>query len=134
MIQLSVEELVGLQNKMLEAVLGSIGIGKVAKIHDCQVFEPIVGQRVGVSHSFEVGKAYLIRTVTMHYTGRVVAVTDSDVVLEEAAWIADTGRYANSLTDGTLNEVEPYPGQVAVCRGAMVDFCEWKHQLPKVQK
>jgi len=88
----------------------------------------------GKSHSFEVGKAYLIRTVTMHYTGRVVAVTDSDVVLEEAAWIADTGRFADSLESGEFSEIEPYPARVAVCRGAMVDFCEWKHSLPRVQK
>jgi hypothetical protein len=85
----------------------------------------------GQSHSFEIGKCYLIRTVTMHYTGRVVEVTDSDVVLEEAAWIADTGRYANCLTTGELNEVEPYPNRVAVCRGGMIDFTEWNHQLPR---
>lgn len=134
MIQLSVEELVGLQSKMLEAVLGSIGISKVAEIHDSKVFEPVVGERMGASHSFEIGKAYLIRTVTMHYTGRVVVVTDSDVLLEEASWIADTGRFADSLATGSLGEVEPYPGKVAVCRGAMVDFCEWKHALPRSQK
>ena len=86
------------------------------------------------SHSFQVGKAYLIRTVTMHYTGRVIAVTDSDVVLEDAAWIADTGRFADSLASGTLNEVEPYPGRVAVCRGGMIDFAEWSHELPRRQK
>ena len=90
--------------------------------------------RKHATHSFEIGKAYLIRTVTMHYTGRVVSVTDSDVVLEEAAWIADTGRYADSLKDGTLSEIEPYPGRVAVSRGAIVDFAEWSHDLPGVQK
>lgn len=88
----------------------------------------------GKSHSFEVGKSYLIRTVTMHYTGRVVAVTDSDVVLEDAAWIADTGRYSDSLRTGELAEVEPYPGRVAVCRGGLIDFCEWSHSLPRSQK
>ena len=88
----------------------------------------------GKSHSFEIGKAYLIRTVTMHYTGRVVAVTDSDVLLDDAAWIADTGRFADCLASGELSEIEPYPGRVTVCRGAMVDFCEWKHPLPRVQK
>lgn len=88
----------------------------------------------GKSHSFEIGKSYLIRTVTMHYTGRVVGVTDSDVTLEDAAWIADTGRFANSLADGTLSEVEPYPGAVHICRGAIVDFSQWRHPLPRSQK
>ena len=86
------------------------------------------------SHSFVVGKAYLIRTVTMHYTGRVVSVTDSDVVLEDAAWIADTGRFAECLATGSLNEVEPYTNCVAVSRGAVVDFTEWTHPLPKDQQ
>lgn len=93
--------------------------------------ELLVGSK---SHSFEIGKAYLIRTVTMHYTGRVVAVTDSDVLLEDAAWIADTGRFADSLESGELSEIEPYPGRVAVCRGAIVDFSEWPHKLPRTQK
>ena len=86
------------------------------------------------SHSFEIGKAYLIRTVTMHYTGRVVAVTDSDVVLEDAAWIADTGRFGTALANGSLSEIEPYPDRVAVCRGGMIDFAEWTHSLPRTQK
>jgi len=86
------------------------------------------------SHSFEIGKAYLIRTVTMHYTGRVIEVTDTDVVLSDAAWIADTGRFSTSLATGELEEVEPYPQKVAVSRGAIVDFTEWDHALPRTQK
>ena len=86
------------------------------------------------SHSFVLGQNVLIRTVTMHYTGRVVAITDSDIVLEDAAWIADTGRYADSLATGSLSEIEPYSDPVAVCRGVIVDFTAWKHELPRVQK
>lgn len=115
MIQLSVEEL-------RELVLRTTVHGEPLRLQECK------------THSFETGKAYLIRTVTMHYTGRVLAVTNSDVVLEDAAWIAYTGRFADSLQTGELSEIEPYPGRVAVCRGAMVDFCEWPHKLPKVQK
>ncbi len=92
------------------------------------------GNKSSQSHSFEVGKAYLIRTVTMHYTGRVVRVTDSDVELSDAAWIADTGRYADCLAKGELGEVEPYVSNVFVARGCIVDFTEWKHALPREQK
>lgn len=88
----------------------------------------------GRSHSFKVGESYLIRTVTMHYTGRVIAITDSDIVLVDAAWIADTGRYHNSLVEGTLSEVEPYPDGVCVSRSCIVDFVVWKHPLPRGQK
>ena len=94
----------------------------------------IVAGRMFCSHSFEIGKAYLIRTVTLHYTGRVRTVTDSDVVLDDAAWIADTGRFSDSLQSGELSEIEPYPKSVAVCRNAIVDFCEWNHSLPREQK
>lgn len=118
MIQLKVEELQELLHGSPKQMIAAA--------------EPIRTQQA--SHSFEIGKAYLIRTVTMHYTGRVVAVTDSDVLLTDAAWIADTGRYHDSLMSGELSEIEPYPGRVAVCRGAMVDFCEWTHALPRGQK
>ena len=88
----------------------------------------------GTSHSFEIGACYLIRTVTMMYTGRLIGVTDSDVVLEKAAWIADSGRYANALAEGTLHEVEPYPDRVCVSRASIVDFTVWTHPLPREQK
>jgi hypothetical protein len=81
-----------------------------------------------------VGKPVLVRTVTLYYTGRVALVKASEVVLSEAAWIADTGRFHNALRDGTLNEVEPFIGPVSINRGAIVDVTEWKHPLPKAQK
>ena len=69
-----------------------------------------------------IGKNYLIRTVTMIQTGRLVAVTQQELVLEDAAWIADTGRFADALRTGKFNEVEPFPdGHVIVGRGAIVD-------------
>ena len=86
------------------------------------------------SHSLEIGATYLIRTVTMMYTGRIIAVTDSDLVLEKAAWIADSGRYADALETGSLSEVEPYPDQVIVSRAAIVDAAYWSHKLPRDQK
>jgi hypothetical protein len=86
------------------------------------------------SHSFEVGHAYFIRTVTLYYTGRIKAVTASDLVLEDAAWIADCGRYSVALATGALNEIEPIPGTVIVGRGAIVDAVPWTHALPKTVK
>jgi hypothetical protein len=86
------------------------------------------------NHSIEVGKAYFIRTVTMHYTGRVKAVTASDIVLEDAAWVADSGRFSDALTKGTLSEIEPFPGTVVVGRGGFVDAAPWDHELPRKQK
>jgi hypothetical protein len=86
------------------------------------------------THSLEIGKCYLIRTVTFYYVGKLISITDSDLVLEQASWISDTGRFSNALTSGVFNEVEPYPNKVMVNRDVIVDYCEWDHDLPKEQK
>ena len=88
-----------------------------------------------VSHPYPVGEAVLIRTVTMMLTGRLVEVHEQELVLTDAAWIADTGlRLTDALATGRLGEVEPYPqGRVIVGRGAIVDACVWTHALPREQ-
>jgi len=91
-------------------------------------------QYVTNNHSFELGKAYFIRTVTLYYTGRLVRITDTDLVLEDAAWIADTGRFFNALKTGVLNEVEPYVNPAIVPRGGIIDATVWDHPLPREQK
>src|SRR5574341_1053677 len=64
----------------------------------------------------------LMLTVTMYYTGKLRQVTAQELVLTDAAWIADTGRFSEALRTGTLSEVEPFPeGQVVIGRGAIVD-------------
>ena len=80
-------------------------------------------------------KPVFVRTVTHHYTGKLTAADSQYLVIEEAAWIADDGRFADALATGTLNEVEPYPdGPVLLGVGAVLDVSEWKHDLPRTQK
>ncbi len=79
------------------------------------------------------GKNVFVRTVTHHYTGRLAAVEDGFLQLDEAAWIADDGRFADALAEGKLAEVEPYPGTCYVALGAIVDVSEWLHDLPREQ-
>lgn len=81
-----------------------------------------------------VGSPVFLRTVTMHYTGKVVCVTPDTIVLADAAWIADSGRFHDALKDGKLNEVEPFVNNVCVGRGALVDVTRWNHDLPRAQK
>jgi hypothetical protein len=86
------------------------------------------------SHSFEVGKSYLIRTVTMYHTGRLVRITDTDLVLEDAAWIAYTGQFSVALKTGVFSEVEPFVNPVIVSRGAIVDATIWDYPLPESRR
>lgn len=80
------------------------------------------------------GQAYLIRTVTMIDTGLLVAVTEHELVLEDAAWIADTGRFADAVEKAEFGEVEPFPaGRVIVGRGALIDAVKIK-KSPRSQK
>ena len=86
-------------------------------------------------HPYAVGENYLIRTVTMTYTGKLVEVGDKELVLVDAAWIPDSGRWADAVAKGTFNEVEPYPDgeRVVIGRGAILDAVKIS-TLPRVQK
>lgn len=80
-----------------------------------------------------VGQELFIRTVTYHMTGKVVKRMGAFIQLEDAAWIADSGRFNEAIKDGTLSEVEPV-GTAWVNLSSVVDFFPWKHKLPtKVQ-
>lgn len=83
---------------------------------------------------WEIGKCYIIRTVTYFQVGKLVALTPAEVVLEEAAWVADTERWYETLSTGKVREAEPFPaGKVLVNRSAIVDACEWTHALIRAQ-
>ncbi len=85
-------------------------------------------------HPYEIGANYLIRTVTMIDTGRIVAVGPQEITLEDAAWIADTGRFSGALRSADFSEIEPFPeGQIIVGRGSIVDAVKIP-SLPRKQK
>jgi hypothetical protein len=104
-------------------------LGALAPLHDALLEEGI--QRMS---SLQVGKAYLVQTVTHYYTGRLSAVTLAELVLEDAAWIPSTGRFHEALRTGTLEEVEPFLDPVTVNLGAVVAVTPWRHALPREAK
>ena len=81
------------------------------------------------------GKNYFVRTVTHHHTGKLVGVTQHELVLENAAWIADDGRLTDALTKCTFSEVEMFPKgtQVIIGRGSIIDAVEIT-SIPESQK
>jgi hypothetical protein len=82
-----------------------------------------------------IGEKYLIRTVTMILTGQLLSVGKHELSLGNAAWIADTGRYADNIKSCQFNEVEPYPADriVIVGRGSLIDAVTID-KLPSTQK
>lgn len=80
------------------------------------------------------GQNYLIRTVTMIYVGQLIGQNATELLLKDCSWIPETARWADMLTDGAFNEVEPYRDDVIVMRSIIADITIWRHPLPKEQK
>ena len=83
---------------------------------------------------FKIGKAYLIRTITMYYTGRVEAIKGKFLILNECAWIADTGRWNEAVSSGSFNEVEPMGDGVILSTDPILDAVEIAYKLPNKVK
>lgn len=81
----------------------------------------------------EIGTNYLIRTVTMIYTGKLKRIYSNYFLLEKAAWIPETERWTDTLKDCKFKEVEPYINDVIIYKNAILDITEIA-KLPLEQK
>lgn len=102
---------------------------EIAALFSCASKTPFIG------HPFEIGSNYFFRTVTYHFTGRLVAVHEQELVLEDAAWIADDGRFSDAVKSAVFSEVEPFPdGPVIIGRASLIDAVKLMAKLPRSQK
>ena len=85
-------------------------------------------------YPWKTGEKYFIRTVTMHLVGKLIAVTDKELLLENASWIADSGRFHDALKSGKFDEVEPFINDVIVNQTSVIDATIFDHELPQCQK
>lgn len=109
---------------------------KVMDIKDfCKIVEMLEGKSlINDTGPWEIGKKYFIRTVTMSLTGELISVTQQELVLKNAAWIADSGRFHKAVEDPKkCSEVEPFRRNVIVGRGAIVDATEITHVITEVK-
>ena len=83
-----------------------------------------------------IGKNAIVRTVTMIYTGKCIEVTPSEIILVDCSWIPETDRFMQFVAEGKVRECEPYPDglPVYINRGALLDMCELRKELPRSQK
>lgn len=100
------------------------------------VAKPTAIDESNPSRPWIVGANYFIRTVTHHYTGRLVDVHDKELVLIDAAWIADDGRFMQAVKSGAFNEVEPFPdgAHIIIGRATVIDATVIPFALPRTQK
>ncbi len=86
----------------------------------------------------KIGKSYLIRTVTVYALGQVKRIDGDWVTLEYASYIADTGRFNDTLANGINNssssEVEPFVNDVVINSQSIVDYTLYEHPLPNEVK
>jgi hypothetical protein len=103
-----------------------------------ETYNRIKDQLPGEDYNFTsfkdlIGKKFFFRTVTYHLVGEVVGQLGQFLRLQEASWVAESGRFMNAIQDGVLNEVEPV-GIAFINMETVTDFFPWKHGLPKEQK
>jgi len=89
---------------------------------------------------FVQGQKYYIRTVTHHQVGECAGIVEEGnvpfVILQNASWVADSGRWHDALAKGFQDnaEIEPCPGIVRVNISSIIDVFDWSHDLPTKQQ
>jgi len=71
---------------------------------------------------WEIGKIYLVMTVTHYFAGILEDVNHHEVTLKDATWVADTGRFSDALLDqSVVKELELLPDGFAIIgRGSII--------------
>jgi hypothetical protein len=77
--------------------------------------------------SMREGECYYVRTLSDHWVGRCIGIGPDTVLLEEAAWVADSGRLSVFLAKGEAPNMEiEVVGTVCVRWYA---WLPWPHKL-----
>lgn len=87
-----------------------------------EIFKTAIPAAPADGHPYKLGQYYAVRTLTMIQTGRLEAVYAGELVLSDACWIADTGRWTQFLTDpASAAEIELFAHEVIVQRSNIID-------------
>lgn len=75
----------------------------------------------------EIGKTYFVRVVPHDYVGRVTKVDGLHVELEDASWVAESGRFSEFILNGKAEGMEIEP--VGRMGTRYQSWIEWSHKL-----
>lgn len=82
----------------------------------------------------QLGQNYCIRTVTDIFTGQLDKIGAHEIILSNAAWITEVGRFDHIQVDADAFEgVEPIIHRLIINRAAIVDAIAIE-ELPMVRK
>jgi len=70
-------------------------------------------------HPYVIGEQWFIQTATLYYVGTLTGVTEGELIIEDSAWVADTGRFNEFMSGKQAAEMEPC-GSVVINRGAII--------------
>lgn len=84
-----------------------------------------------INSFLKIGTPYAIRTVTMIYTGSLIDLNEQELLIDEAAWIPETDRWMEFVSECKVIECEPYTKPVVINRGAILDVTEIPSTITK---
>jgi hypothetical protein len=91
------------------------------------------GSSISSDHPFRVGESYFFRTVTYHFVGTIKEIIGKWIILKDASWVADSGRFHVALEKGELSEVE-YMDKAILNMDTITDASMWNNKIPKESK
>lgn len=82
------------------------------------------------------GKRVFVRGVTFHFVGEVTDLDENYLVLRPAIWVAESGRFMDTLLKGgdSINEYEELPDGCAIMLRNVMDIIPWRHEVPRGNK
>lgn len=98
--------------------------------------QPVLSAVTPITDPSWVGMNIFVRTVTHYHVGRVAGVylvgTVPYLVLEDCAWIANTGRLGEAMClPDKLSETEPFPAPVHINMTAVVDYTQYLFDIER---
>lgn len=82
----------------------------------------------------QVGRGYLFRTATDYWSGILIDQTATELLIDRAAWISETGRLSQALRNNSFEEVEPVPGPFPLERQGLMASIPLTGDPPTEQK
>ena len=80
---------------------------------------------------FVFGEAVFIETFGKHYLGRVKSVGYTTVTLEQASWVANSGRFGEFIRTGrSINTESEFIGETTIPLMYISAKTAWPHALP----